>query len=415
MIRKHFILAVLLLLSVLDIEAQHNTSSPYTRFGYGNILDGGFGQSRAMGGLSFGLRPEQYVNPMQPASYTSIDSLNFRLEAGVSFQLSNYKDASGSVTEKDGNIEFLAFQFPIKRWIAFSFGIMPYSIVGYDFQQSQTVSSTIQSGSLYNEYKYSGEGGVTQLYAGLAFRPVQWLSIGGNFLFGFGTVSQTSESAFSQKTYYATTMTREIKVKDVTGDFGVQATIPLKENHSLTIGGVFQMKSELNADATQTIVTTDTTTLSFDNNFDLPLYFGLGIVYNYSKEFLIGFDFKKECWSDARFFGEKNFKDRSKFCLGAQWLPDANGRKYFHRVAYRWGANLSSTYFEVNGEQLTNFSLTTGWGFPLKKGLNPTVLNLSFEYGHCGAAETNLLREQYFKFTFNATINERWFMKRKLN
>lgn len=415
MIRKYIILVAVSLLSALGLMAQHNTSSPYTRFGYGTILDGGFGQSRAMGGISYGLRPEQFTNPMQPASYTSSDSLNFRMEAGVSFQFSNFKAENGSTTEHDGNLEFLAFQFPIKKWVALSFGVMPYSIVGYDFQESQKVASSILAGSLSNTYKYTGEGGITQLYAGIAFRPVNWLSFGGNLLFSFGTIAHESQSIFLQNTYFSTSMKREIKVKDVTGNFGVQATIPMKENHSLTIGGVMQLKSELNTDATQTIITTDTTTLNYDNKFDLPMYFGLGIVYNYSKEFLIGFDYKRELWSDVRFFGEKNFQNRSKFSLGAQWLPDANGRKYFHRVAYRWGANVGSSYFEVNNQQLTSFSLTTGWGFPLKKGLNPTMMNVSFEYGHCGSVQSKLLREQFFKFTLNATINERWFMKRKLN
>jgi hypothetical protein len=69
----------------------------------------------------------------------------------------------------------------------------------------------------------------------------------------------------------------------------------------------------------------------------------------------------------------------------------------------------------VNVEQLSTFSLTTGWGLPLRKGTNPTLLNITFEYGHNGSVSKNLIREQYFKFTLNATINERWFEKRRLN
>ena len=42
-------------------------------------------------------------------------------------------------------------------------------------------------------------------------------------------------------------------------------------------------------------------------------------------------------------------------------------------------------------------------------------MNFTFEYGLNGKVEGNLLREQYFKFILNATINENWFMKRKLN
>jgi hypothetical protein len=403
------------LLSVAALHAQHNTSSPYSRYGYGNIIDGGFGQARAMGGLSFGLRPTQFINPANPASYTAIDSLNFRFEAGASFQVSHQKGAEAKSTTGSGNLEFIALQFPIRRWIAFSAGVQPYSVVGYDFQLTEENASSISSGSLKTTYQYAGEGGISQVYAGLSLRPLKWLAVGGNFQFNFGTIRHNSISSFEESSYHPTTMTREISVKDISGLFGLQAIIPIKQKHSLTIGGVCQLKSKLNADATQEIITTDTVVLNFDNNFDLPMHFGAGLVYQYSDVLLIGFDYKKEMWSDSRFFGEKEFLDRNKISAGAQLTPDVNGRAYFQRVSYRIGANFSKSYYEVNGEQLSTFSLTTGWGLPLRKGTNPTLLNITFEYGHNGSVSKNLIREQYFKFTLNATINERWFEKRRLN
>ena len=415
MIRKYTLLMIMLLCGVSGLWAQHNTSSPYTRYGYGNVLDGGFGQTRAMGGLSYGLRDKSIINPNNPASYTAIDSLTFRMEAGVSFQVSRFDGVNEKKTERDGNLEFLAFQFPIRKWVAFSCGLMPYSIVGYEYEQSQTVPSSITGGYLTNTYRYEGKGGITQLYAGLAFRPVKYVSLGGNFQFNFGEISHYSTTSFQDNGIYKTTMDRNFKVKDVTGDFGLQVEVPIKEKHSLSVGGVFQMKSQMSTEATQTIVTSDTTVLNFNNNFDTPMYFGAGFVYTYLEEFMFGVDYKREAWSDVRFFGEKNFEDRSKLSLGAQYLPSKNGRAYFQRVAYRLGASFSSSYYKVNGEQLKFFSLSTGWGFPLKKGLNPTVINLSFEYGHNGEIKDNQLREQYFKFTLNATVNERWFVKRKLN
>lgn len=395
--------------------AQHNTSSPYTRYGYGNIIDGGYGQSRAMGGLSYGVRPSQYINAVNPASYTSIDSLTFRFEAGASFQISDQKGSGVRSTSLNGNLEFLAFQFAIRKWVAFSVGLQPVSVVGYEFSQTEEGYSSISSGTLTTKYEYSGEGGVTQLYAGLGFKPFKWLAVGGNFQFNFGTISHSSKSTFSISSYHATAMTQEISIKDISGNFGLQAMIPLKENHNLTVGAVYQMKSSLNADATQTIITTDTTTLSYDNQFDLPMHIGVGVVYSYTDALMVGIDYKREFWNDVRFFGEKNFYNRDKFIVGMQYLPDANGRAYFQRVAYRFGVNYSKSYYSVNGEQLNSFSLTTGWGFPLKRGLNPTRINVTFEYGHNGVVSDTQIREQYFKFTLNATINERWFEKRKLN
>ncbi len=395
--------------------AQHNTSSPYTRYGYGSIVDGGYGQTRAMGGIAYGVRPSKFINPSNPASYTAIDSLTFRFEAGASFQISDQKGDGVQSTSLNGNLEFLAFQFPIRKWVAFSLGVQPYSVVGYDFQQKETNASSITDGELTTTYNYVGEGGVTQLYAGLGFRPFKYLSVGGNLQFNFGTINHTSKATFTNSSYYATTMTREISVKDLSGNVGIQGTIPLKENHELTIGGVCQFKSQLNADATQTVITTDTVETNFDNEFDLPMYFGIGFVYAYKEALVVGFDFKRELWSDSRFFGEKTFFDRDRFSVGAQYLPALQGRAYFQRVAYRLGASFSKSYYQVNGEQLNLFTLSTGWGFPIKKGLNPTYVNLTFEYGHSGKVSASQIREQYFKFTLNATINERWFEKRKLN
>jgi len=413
--KRYIIYICVCVCSVVNVTAQHNTSSPYTRYGYGTIMDGGFGQSRAMGGIVYGVRSKQYTNPYNPASYTAIDSLTFRLETGVSFQISQQKGMDLKHTDSNGNFEFVSFQFPIKKWVAFSLGLMPYSMVGYDIQQGDTIASTISAGRLGRTYQYEGSGGITQLYAGLAFRPFKNLSVGGNFLFNFGTIEHESRSVFSDKTYYGTTMTRSIKVKDVSGNFGVQGTVPMKNEHELTLGATFQMKSKMTSEASQTIITTDTTVLDFDNNFDIPMYIGVGLSYSYSDKFLFGFDYKRECWSDALFFGEKMFSDRNKFALGGQFLPNMNGRRYFQRVAYRLGTNFSESYYTVNGEQLHSFALTTGWGFPLKKGLNPTVINVAFEYGHNGSVSNGMIREQYFKFTLNATINERWFVKRKLN
>lgn len=410
----YFVIICVLSFIVQPLIAQNNTSSPYTRYGYGLVNDAGFGQVKAMGGLSMGLRSNNFINPANPASYTSIDSLTFRMEAGVSFQVSNFSDGEKSQTALDGNLEYLAMQFPIKKWVALSLGLMPYSIVGYNYSMTETAPSSITAGSLKTDYTYSGEGGITQLYLGLGFRPFSWFSLGANLQYYFGSIEYSSSASF-EEVYVPTIMQRTISVTDLSGNFGVQFTIPLKKDMSLTLGGTYQLKSSVNADAEQTVITTDTVVQNFNNSFDFPMSFGTGFVFNYLNKLTIGFDYKKEFWSDVEFFGEKEFLDRNKFIVGFEYLPNPNGRAYFERVYYRFGANLSKSYYTVNGEQLKSLVLSTGWGFPLKKGLNPTIMNFTFEYGLNGKVEGNLLREQYFKFILNATINENWFMKRKLN
>lgn len=65
------------------VFAQHvGSNSPYSRYGYGLLSNPAFGASEAMGGISYGLRRSQQVNPGNPASYSEIDSLTFIFDMG---------------------------------------------------------------------------------------------------------------------------------------------------------------------------------------------------------------------------------------------------------------------------------------------------------------------------------------------
>ena len=94
-----------------------------------------------------------------------------------------------------------------------------------------------------------------------------------------------------------------------------------------------------------------------------------------------------------------------------EYMPNPMGRKYSDRIRYRAGFNMSDSYYKVSGvTPANNYGISFGIGLPLRN--SNTVINASFEYGKIGS--TSILREDYFKFTFNAVFNEHWFFKRKL-
>ncbi|MCC8144260.1 MAG: hypothetical protein LIO97_10510 [Tannerellaceae bacterium] len=86
----------LLIVAQLSLWAQNNTNSPYTRFGYGELANRSLGAGRAMGGVGFGLRSAKQINPLNPASYSAIDSLTFLFDVGVIGQFSWYSDNNES-------------------------------------------------------------------------------------------------------------------------------------------------------------------------------------------------------------------------------------------------------------------------------------------------------------------------------
>ncbi len=420
---KRGLIIVFLWTCIAILYAQNNTSSPYTRYGYGGLIDAGFGQNKSMGGISYGLRANRFTNPGNPASFTAIDSLTFRFEAAASLKFSSYEDTNGQQVKTNGNLEYLAFQFPVKKWLGISAGLQPYSVVGYDFSSKEIQPSSIQGGSLETTYTYQGTGGITQFYLGAAVSPFPNFSLGASLSFNFGTIKHQSSVSFNDSTGYSPTVqTSEISASDFSGLFGAQYTLLLPKDQKVTLGVVFQPKTSLGGNAERTIITApknlslsaiDTVKMTDNSDFDMPLTFGAGAVYSLSEKFLAGFDYKHQVWSDAMYFGEKPFVDRNKFSLGVEYQPNSNGRNYFSRVYYRAGANYSNSYAKINGNGINEYGISAGLGLPLKRGLNPTALNFVFEYGNIGTTAHDLIKEQYFKFTLNMTINERWFMTRK--
>ena len=109
------IVAGFLLLLSIPLMAQNGTNSPYTRYGYGDLANRSFGAGRSMGGVGIGLRSSRQINPMNPASYSSIDSMTFLFDFGASAQLSWFNDGVNKQNDINGNVEYMAMQFPIHR------------------------------------------------------------------------------------------------------------------------------------------------------------------------------------------------------------------------------------------------------------------------------------------------------------
>ena len=66
---------VLSALTTMSAFAQSGTNSPYSQYGIGDMADEGVGFNKGMGGVGYGFRKGNEVNPLNPASYASIDSV----------------------------------------------------------------------------------------------------------------------------------------------------------------------------------------------------------------------------------------------------------------------------------------------------------------------------------------------------
>ena len=402
-----------LIASVVMI-AQNNTNSPYTRYGYGQLEDDCFSRSQAMGGTSIGLRTKNSINSTNPASYSSIDSTSFIFEMGVSGLLSNFRSGGAQNTSFTGNLDYIALQSPITKWMGLSAGLIPYSYVGYNYKYTDSIQIPFEEE--YNVYDktYYGTGGISQVYLGLSVDIADHLALGVNGYYMFGNINHYKAVSYNQSelTTTNTVMLSNLFIRSFNARFGLQYHETIGEKHKFNIGAIYEFRSGMNGRFEQTTTGTDTLVMNSSELFEMPSLYGGGVTYTYDDRLMIGVDFMYQEYSKALYYGKcDTLANRMKMSVGAEYTHDPRGRRYVDRMAWRLGAKYNNSYATVNGKQAGDFSLTCGVGLPLRT--SKTIINVNFEYGNIGGMMATL-KENYFKFGLNFSLNETWFVKAKV-
>ena len=108
------------------------------------------------------------------------------------------------------------------------------------------------------------------------------------------------------------------------------------------------------------------------------------------------------------------YNDASSIGFGGYFIPNYSSfTNYFSRITYRAGLRYDQTGMIVNNKEINNFGITFGFGLPL--GSNFSNLNLGFELGRRGTTDAGLIEESYFKVNVGLSLNDKWFIKRKIN
>ena len=402
---KRYILTVLVAMMAMGAMAQNATSSPSSRYGYGELNDNLPGAYRAMGGVGVGMRSNKVINSAQPASYTACDSMTFMFDIAGSLLYTNYSDSYRQNNKVNGNLEYITMQFPIwRQHIAMSLGVTPYSAVGYDFALTDSINS-----DYYYSQTYRGTGGFTQVYGGLSVNICNWLALGVNAYYMFGNIEQSRTLTFTDASMDSVRMVETLKANSLRLRYGAQLFHTFGK-HTVNLGAVFENKqpfSRMNYEQIET-TTFDTVTMR-DNGFEMPMMYAVGLSYVYDNRLTVGADYMCHDWANANYFGQtKTLKQRHRWALGAEYRNDPMSRKYVDQIYWRLGVNYTTAY--SNRYDAAELGLSLGLGFPLRTA--GTVINATVEYGKCG--NKTVLSENYLRLVINASISEHWFFKRKL-
>lgn len=416
-------------------QSTATTSSPYSRYGLGNYLPPLMPQNLAMGGISTALNKingYNNINVVNPAAYSSINLTT--IDVGVYANVVTLSK-TGVADQQNSNfrLSHVAFGIPVTKHSALSFGLLPYTELGYNYQTSiKGYGTSSPADTNVTNSIYSGDGGLSKAYLGYGFKVFKGLSVGGNVSYIFGNLKKTSAVEFPEL-YGAFNSRQEISnaVGGVTFDYGAQYTIDITDEKRFTLGYSASLGNSINSQSNFIVsqyvkdfstgdesYAADTTIRQVGANtkIKLPQMNHFGVAYQQDRKFLVGVDYTTSNWSALSIGGvNQGLQNSSSLAVGGQFNPNSNAlHSYLAVVDYRLGAHFDKTYLVVNNQTIKQYGVTAGFGLPLaRNGTSFYKVNISAEVGRRGTLANSLVRETYFNFHLGFTLNDQWFIKYK--
>ena len=419
---ERLLLQVVMAFFVLPVFAQNGVNSPYSRYGVGLLSDQGVGINKAMGNFGIGLRERNTLNTLNPASYSTVDTLTFLFDAGFSLSNLHIKENGVRTNARNASFDYVAMQFRIVRNLGCTISYLPFSNVGYSFSQSELLREDID-GEITATNSYAGEGGLRQFAFGLGWAPFKFLSFGADFAYLSGQITHVISNKYSDASILSRNKTYYAEMRGFKSNIGMQATAKLRDG-KLTLGLLYSPKVNFRGDGLMYDEMLDGTTsevsdtLSTFKDFSVPFRMGAGISYSREK-WLVGFDVNYEAWSNAIFMSEGGIdgRDRIKMSLGGRLQLDKTHHNLFHRSSYMAGCFMSQPYYNIGSDKgPTEYGVSLGISLPVINAWNNMIeFNVVGQYVHVSPTDIKYIEENYFRLCLGIAFNERWFTKWKVN
>ncbi|WP_152616762.1 hypothetical protein [Flavihumibacter solisilvae] len=436
-------LAVLLLCG-MAANAQEN--SPYSRYGWGNLVPSTPIATRGMGGIGAGyvdfdprynfknVYPRsQTVNFLNPASYSRLKITSFDLGFEVENQVLREQNNPEKYKASYVNFSYLQLGIPISRKHNFAMvmGLRPISRVNYKILSNRLEDNPGTGNPIDSSLTtYEGTGGSYQAYAGLG-KAFGKFSIGANVGYFFGTKDFSTRKELVNDSIIYNKLNNQTKISF--GGFflngGAQYAADLGNSLRLVLGATATLKHDYNAstdfiiqtfqyDGSGGIIGVDSVYAeeNVKGKISFPASYSGGFTLEKQDKWMIGADYVTTSWDDFAIYGRGDtVASNWKVKFGAQLIPNAFGTNYWGRVTYRVGFNFGPDYIKYKNQELNQYNITAGFGFPVRPNRfsnQYTNLNLSLEYGRRGSASTQL-QENVFRLALGFTLSDLWFVKRR--
>lgn len=423
-----------------SLYSQNNTDSPYSRYGIGLVKKTQFNGNFGLAGAGIAWRPynykplindslaksnprlldrkTNYINPVNPASFSNISLTTF--EAAIVSRFVNYSSSAGEMNANNTYFNHMALAFPVMENWGAGFGIMPYSSVGYSYD----ISKKIESGDPV-DFSYRGSGGLNKLFISNSVEIKNSLSLGFTASYLFGNISNEQRVVFQDVNQTLNTLeVNEIAVGDFLFSAGLQYFVDLGEDKRVSLGLVADLNDRMKAESSsilrsyignvdsESFIDTVKNVQDRDISVDIPVDYGIGLAYEKKGEWILMMEYKLRQWNDENYSENVSNSNSHVVNLGFEALADYSGiGSYLSRLGYRAGLHYNSSLLSIDGQAVSEYGISFGTSLPLRKTFSMIVIGV--ELGKRGTQNSNLIEESFINLHFGVTINDKWFIQNK--
>ncbi len=354
---------LLLTLCIASTSAKaQTTSSPYSRYGIGDVGGKGFGQGFPMGGTYIALQNDTtqmfFINNGNPASYS-----NMRLvtaELGANYNRLTLQDAVDKKTVNNASLSHIALAFQLKKWWGASVGLVPFSSVGYKISDEQEITNV---GTV--KFLYEGTGGINQVYFGNGIKPLYGLPRNYQLSKKYRALKSLKHEDNTPKTCKELFEDSQ-KIRKTLNRKRFMQSLSLGANASYLFGNMENTRRSIFPSTLYAFNTRTGTNTRVDG-----LYFDYGMQMSYIVDSVKYKDDKDSC----RPVKYRDLKDNVKIMFGATFSSQTNMEATIDSLSYSYFNN--SVGYEIVKDTIENtkgnkgqitIPMSFGFGVAIKKG-----------------------------------------------
>jgi len=420
------------ILSIIFISSSYSQDliSPYSAYGMGLMSEKGFVSNNGMGNAGIAYQSPWFIPVLNPALLGSQRFSSF--EAGLSISQNNINDEVTRFRQVNGGLKYVSLAFPIVPGkYGISISLKPLSSKNYEILQRRR---SAENDPQAETTRAQGSGTISQFSFANGWNINKNIAVGFEANYNFGNLSDKTiyeniiNGADTIPIPYLVSAENVDNFSDFSFVLGTKFTKKLGKNY-LSLGLTYDLEANLNTtrntylqllSATETPITQLNDSATFKVSGErgttkLPQKFSAGLSYMSPNKWAILADFSYQDWSQYRSFGTEvdSYNEQTKLNIGAEYTPNVeSGTRYFERVTYRAGINISNGPLVINNNSINSFGITFGTTLPITKISN---INLAFEVGQRGTLLDNLVQENYLNFNLSFTFNDRWFLRRQFD